>query len=223
MPNTPKNIAALFDMDGVIVHTNPYHKKAFKIFLDKHDISISDQELKDHVYGRTNAEIFPYIFKDKYTPEKGKEWADEKEAIFRDLYKKDVEPVSGLLDFLDELQRREIKAAVGTSAPIENLDFIMDSLDLRHYFDAFLHSADVSEGKPNPEIYLKAARRLDTDPDFCVVFEDSVAGVKAGLNANMKVVAVATTHTPEEFEGAHMVIKNFDELTVERLMTLFER
>jgi beta-phosphoglucomutase family hydrolase len=222
MPNDFNSIAALFDMDGVIVHTNPYHKKAFKIFLDKHDISISDQELKDHVYGRTNAEIFPYIFKDKYTPEKGEEWADEKEAIFRDLYKKNVEPVSGLLEFLDELQRRGIKAAVGTSAPIENMDFIMDSLNLRHYFDAFLHSADVSEGKPNPEIYLKAADRLEIEPKYCVVFEDSVAGVKAGLNAGMKVVGVATTHTPDEFNGAHMVIKDFKELTMEQVFSLFE-
>ncbi|MDZ7717687.1 MAG: HAD family phosphatase [Balneolaceae bacterium] len=223
MPNTPTSIAALFDMDGVIVHTNPYHKKAFKIFLDKHDISISDQELKDHVYGRTNAEIFPFIFGDKYTPEKGKQWADEKESIFRDLYRNDVEPVSGLIDFLDELKRREIKAAVGTSAPIENLDFIMDSLNLRHYFDVFLHSADVSEGKPNPEIYLKAADRLEIEPECCVVFEDSVAGVKAGLNADMKVVGVATTHTPEEFNGAHIVIKDFEEMTIERLFQLFER
>ncbi len=221
MSKPQNSIAALFDMDGVIVHTNPYHKKAFKIFLDKHDISITDQELKDNVYGRTNHEIFPYIFGDKYTEEKGKEWADEKEAIFRDLYKEDVAPVSGLLDFLDELQRRNIKTAVGTSAPVENLDFIMDSLDLRHYFDAFLHSAHVSNGKPDPEIYLKAADELGVEPTSCVVFEDSVAGVKAGLNAGMKVVAVATTHTADEFDGADLVIDDFEKMSVEKLHSLF--
>lgn len=223
MQKADQTLAALFDMDGVIVHTNPYHKKAFKIFLDKHNVSLTDEELKDHVYGRTNAEIFPYIFKDEYTPGKGEVWADEKEALFRDLYKKDVEPVNGLLNFLDELKRRGIKTAVGTSAPKENLNFIMESLGLRHYFDAFLHSADVTEGKPNPEIYLKAADRLEIAPKNCVVFEDSVAGVKAGLNAGMKVVAVATTHTAEEFDGVHLVIKDFDELTVEQLWALFER
>lgn len=223
MPNTPKPIATLFDMDGVIVHTNPYHKKAFKIFLDKHNVSLTDKELKEHVYGRINAEIFPYIFKDDYTPEKGKEWADEKEAIFRDLYKKDAKPLQGLISFLEELKKEGIKSAVGTSAPVENLDFIMDSLDLHYYFDAFLHSADVTEGKPNPEIYLKAADRLEIAPKNCVVFEDSVAGVKAGLNAKMKVVAVATTHMPDEFDGAHMVIEDFEGLRVERLWTLFER
>lgn len=221
MQNNPKNIAALFDMDGVIVHTNPYHKKAFKIFLDKHNVSLTDEELKDHVYGRTNAEIFPYIFKEEYTEEKGEKWANEKEALFRELYKDEVKPVNGLMNFLEELKQEGIKAAIGTSAPKENLDFIMDSLELRPYFDAFLHSADVTEGKPNPEIYLKAAKRLNADSNFCIVFEDSVAGVKAGLNAGMKVVAVATTHLPEEFEGAHLVIEDFEEISIEILEELF--
>lgn len=221
MSNTPKPIAALFDMDGVIVHTNPYHKKAFKIFLEKHNVSLTDEELKEHVYGRTNAEIFPYIFKDEYTEEKGEEWANEKESLFRELYKNDAKPVPGLVNFLEELKNAGIKSAVGTSAPVENLDFVMEALDLRKYFDAFLHSADVSEGKPNPEIYLKAADRLNTNPDSCVVFEDSIAGVKAGINAGMKVVAVATTHSAEEFEGSHLVIKDFEEFTVEKLYSLF--
>lgn len=221
MPLISTSIAALFDMDGVIVHTNPYHKKAFKIFLDKHDISISDEDLKENVYGRTNEEIFPYIFGDKYTAEKGKEWADEKESIFRNLYKEDVAPVSGLMKFLEELQEKEIKAAVGTSAPVENLDFIMNTLELRPYFDAFLHSAHVTNGKPDPEIYIKAAEELDVEPGFCVVFEDSIAGVKAGLNAGMKVVAVATTHSADEFEGADLVIDNFEGFSVERLLDLF--
>lgn len=223
MQNNLKPIAALFDMDGVIVHTNPYHKKAFRIFLEKHDVSLTDEELKEHVYGRTNAEIFPYIFQDEYTPEKGEEWADEKESLFRELYKEDVEPVRGLISFLDELRKNGIKAAVGTSAPKENLDFIMKALDLRKYFDAFLHSADVTNGKPDPEIYLKAADRLNTAPDSCVVFEDSVAGVKAGLNAGMKVVAVATTHSPDEFNGAHLVIDDFKDITIEHFQSLFER
>lgn len=221
MPITPKPIAALFDMDGVIVHTNPYHKKAFKIFLEKHHVSLTDEELKEHVYGRTNAEIFPYIFRNEYTPEKGEEWANEKESLFRELYKEDAKPVPGLIHFLEELKEAGIKSAVGTSAPKENLDFILKALDLGKYFDAFLHSADVTNGKPDPEIYLKAAARLNSDPDSCVVFEDSVAGVKAGLNAGMKVVAVATTHSAEEFEGAHLVIEDFEEMSVRNLEELF--
>ena len=223
MPIKSTSIACLFDMDGVLVHTNPYHKKAFKLFLDEHNVDLTDDELRDHVYGRTNSEIFPYIFKDDYTPEKGKKWAHEKESLFRGLYKKDAKPVLGLVDFLKELKEAGVKTAVGTSAPVENLDFIMDTLDLRQYFDAFLHSGSITKSKPNPEIYLKAAEQLNTEPHDCVVFEDSISGVKAGLNAGMKVIAVATTHSADEFEGADLVIGNFEELTLRNVEALFER
>lgn len=215
------SIAALFDMDGVIVDTNPYHKRAFKIFLSKYKFYVTDQALKEHVYGKTNAEIFPYLFKDQYTPARGEMWADEKEQIFRNLYKDDAKPLQGLTNFLEALQEHDIPAAVGTSAPIKNLNFIIDGLDLRSYFKAFLHSADVTEGKPNPEIYLKAAERLNIDPANCVVFEDSMAGVKAGLNAGMKVVAVTTTHAEKEFDYADMFIRNFEEITVKKMQSLF--
>lgn len=217
------SIACLFDMDGVLVHTNPYHKKAFKRFLDEHDVDLTDDELRDHVYGRTNSEIFPYIFKDDYTPEKGKKWADEKESLFRDLYKEDAKPVPGLVDFLKKLKEAGVKSAVGTSAPVENLDFIMDTLDLRRFFDVFLHSGSITKSKPDPEIYLKAADQLNTEPDNCVVFEDSVAGVKAGLNAGMNVVAVATTHSDDELAGAHLVIDDFEDIDIQYLQRLCER
>lgn len=217
----PKSVAALFDMDGVIVHTNPYHKKAFDIFLNKYNVSLTNDELKDHIYGRTNEEIFPYIFKEDFTPQKGKQWADEKETMFRELYKGHIEPVAGLLPFLKELKENNVPVAVGTSAPIENLNFVMDELNLRGWFDTLLHSADVTKGKPDPEIYLKAAERLQVPPGNCVVLEDSIAGLNAGLNAGMKVVAVTTTHEPEEFEGAHLIISDFKGFTVQHLLDLF--
>ena len=214
------NIAALFDMDGVIVHSNPHHKQAFEIFLKNHNINLSDDELKHHVYGRTNDEIMSYVLKDEFTPEKAKAWADEKEALFRELYKNDVAPVDGLIPFLDTLKKEGIKMAVGTSAPIENLDFVLDSLKIRDYFEALLYSAHVENSKPHPEIYLKAAKQLNMAPEQCVVFEDSLAGVKSGLNAGMKVVGLTTTHSPEELEGAHITINDFSEFSLGDLIKL---
>jgi beta-phosphoglucomutase len=119
------------------------------------------------------------------------------------------------------LKREGVQAAVGTSAPKANMDFILDKLHIRPYFDALLHSADVKFGKPNPEIYLNAAARLGVDPSVCIVFEDSLPGVEAGLNAGMKVVGITTTHTPEELAGAHLVIDDFEGLTVQQLEKLF--
>lgn len=214
-------LAVLFDMDGVIVDSNPYHKLAFEAFLKRHNVYLTDDELKTRVYGRTNPEIMRFIFKEDFTTQKGEEWADEKEAIFRELYK-EVSPVKGLVSFLQTLKSHKIKTAVGTSAPKLNLDFILEKTGLRQYFDALLHSSDVQHGKPHPEIYLKAATQLNTAPSRCIVIEDSLSGVKAGLNAGMKVIAITTTHTGPELSNAHLVIENFEGLTLEILLSLLQ-
>jgi HAD superfamily hydrolase (TIGR01509 family) len=216
------NLAVLFDMDGVIVDSNLYHKLAFEAFLKRHNVSLTDEELKTQVYGRTNAEIMRFIFKDNFSIERGEVWADEKEAIFRELYE-EVSPVKGLVPFLQTLKANGVKTAVGTSAPKLNLDFILDKINVRQYFDALLHSADVQFGKPNPEIYLKAASRLNTAPSNCIVIEDSLPGVKAGLDAGMKVIGITTTHTIEELANAHMVIDDFDGLTTPALQKLLDK
>lgn len=220
MIQTEQVVAALFDMDGVLVDTNPYHKLAFKQFLQQHNISLTDEELKTNVYGRTNVEIMPFIFKHEYTAEQSEKWADEKEAIFRELYKNDIQPVKGVVTFLQQLTSYGIKTAVGTSAPKANLDFIIDEIKIRQYFDALLHSADVKQGKPHPEIYLNAANSLGIEPRFCIVFEDSLAGIRAGLHAGMKVVAITTTHTRHELAEADVVIDDFSQFSVHEMLQL---
>jgi beta-phosphoglucomutase len=212
--------AILFDMDGVIVDSNPYHKLAFQAFLKQYNISLTDDELKVHVYGRTNQEGMPYIFKRELSPEELTERANEKEALFREIYKTDIQPVKGLIPFLQMLKAHGVKAAVGTSAPTANLDFIVDALDIRPYFDALIDSTGLSRGKPDPEIYLKAAGLLGIPPARCIVIEDSLAGVQAGVNAGMKVIGITTTHTAEELSNTHLIIRDFEGLTFEKLSKL---
>ncbi|AHM62253.1 haloacid dehalogenase superfamily protein [Flammeovirgaceae bacterium 311] len=215
------NIAILFDMDGVIVDSNPYHKLAFQAFLKQHNITLSDEELKTNVFGRTNKEIMSYIFSDDASPQQTEQWANEKEAIFRDLYKEDIKAVKGLHSFLQEIKERGIATAVGTSAPLANLDFVLDLLNIRQYFDVLVHSKDVTHGKPHPEVYLKAAAQLGVAPGNCIVIEDSLPGVQAGLNAGMKVIGITTTHTPEELQDTDLVIQDFDNLSLEKITGLF--
>ena len=214
-------IAVIFDMDGVIVDSNPYHKLAFHAFLKKYNIILTDEELKTKVFGHTNKSIMSYIFKDDISLEQSQHWADEKEAIFREMYKADIQPVQGLTSFLQTLKEQKIDTAVGTSAPLENLDFVLDALNIRKFFNVLLHSADVTQGKPHPEIYLKAASKLNVDPRHCVVIEDSLPGVQAGISAGMKVIGITTTHTPEELSNTHLVIQNFRELSMEKVLGLF--
>lgn len=209
----------LFDMDGVIADTNPFHKLTIQQFCKQHGIATTDAFLEQKVFGRVNKEWIPELFGD-ISEEESKRLADEKEQLFRDVYKAHLVAVDGLLAFLTLLKENNIKAAVATSAPLENADFILEGLQISHFFDAVLHSADVDQGKPHPEIYLKAANALGLAPKQCIVIEDSVSGVVAGKAAGCKVIGITTTHSREELGDIDLGIDDFVGLRMEDLVKL---
>jgi HAD superfamily hydrolase (TIGR01509 family) len=213
-------IGVIFDMDGVIVHSNPAHKEAIQIFCDKYDLDVSDTLLENKVYGRTNKEWIPEVFGD-ISAEKLKELGDDKEQLFRDIFEPEEHIVSGIHNFLNRLKENDIPIAVATSAPGENADYILSSLSIKSYFDAILDSSDVTIGKPDPEVYLKAAAALDKEPTNTIVFEDSIAGVEAARQAGARVVGVTTTHTGEELAPCSLTIEDFAQLTLPKLFELF--
>ncbi|MDZ7692598.1 MAG: HAD family phosphatase [Balneolaceae bacterium] len=215
------DFGVLFDMDGVIVHSNPAHKEAINIFCDKHDIAIDEQYMKSSIYGRANKEWIPKIFGD-ISEERMQELADEKEQIFRDLFDPDEMKVPGIIEFLDHLKEEQIKVVVATSAPGANADFILNELAIYDYFDAVLDSSHVTHSKPHPEAYINAAEAIDLTPQQCIVIEDSVSGIKSGLAAGAVVIGVATTHTHEELSSCHLVIDNFEAFTLDHLIGLME-
>jgi len=209
--------AFIFDMDGVLVDSNPTHKIALQQFCEKHGYHLTDQQLREKIYGRTNRDWLLNLFGD-LSDEIIREYAEEKEALFRELYT-DIKPVDGLLPFLDKLNLHRIPRAIATSAPRANVDFTLLHTRTGHYFPTILDDSFVSQGKPHPEIYLKSAAALQFDPAHCVVFEDSLAGVKAGKAAGCKVVGITTTHTPDELAETDLVIDNFAGLEPEWLIS----
>ncbi|HEY5825329.1 MAG TPA: HAD family phosphatase [Cyclobacteriaceae bacterium] len=213
------SFAIIFDMDGVIVDSNPYHKIALQQFAQKHGYELTEQLLKEKVYGRTNKQWILNLF-GSLPEEKVKQYAREKEAMYRELYKNDISPVKGLVDFLELLEKNNIAKAIGTSAPRINVDFSLGSTHLEKYFSVILDDTFVTEGKPNPEIYIKAAKALGLPNSQCIVIEDSLSGVIAGKRAGSKVIGITTTHTVEELHEADLIIKDFDELTIEKLQKL---
>jgi len=213
------SIGVVFDMDGVIVHSNPIHKKAIHKFCDKYERNVSEEFLENRVYGRTNKEWIPELFGDIGADEI-KRLAGEKEQLFRDLFAPENNIVAGIHDFLDKLKARAIPMAVATSAPVENADYILSRLSIEDYFEVVLDSSHVNMGKPDPEVYLKASKALGKEADHCVVFEDSVSGVQAGLQAGSRVVGVKTTHTAEELSDCHLLIDNFRGLELEQIYQL---
>lgn len=217
-----KKIALLFDMDGVIIDSNPAHKIIIQEFCKKYDKVMSDEDMRKHIYGRTNKEWIRHLFGENLSDAQLKKYADEKELMFREFYKKEVKPLPGLLDFLELLQPNNIVAAIGTSAPPANVQFVFEHMDIKKYFNAVLDENSVTVGKPNPEIYLKAAKALAMNPDDCVVLEDSLSGVEAGKRAGCKVIGVTTTHTPSELNQADITITDFTALTINDLEKLFQ-
>ncbi len=212
------SIAFLFDMDGVLVDSNPFHKIALKQFCLQHGYDLTEEQLREKIYGRTNKDWIPNLF-GSLSMELIKHYADEKEALFRDIYKNDIKPVDGLIDFLEKLDFHQIPRAIATSAPRENVDFSLQLTKTEKYFSTILDESFVAKGKPDPEIYLKTAAALGFPPGQCIVLEDSLSGVKAGKDAGCKVVGITTTHTPEELREADFIIDNFQGLEPKQLIS----
>jgi len=214
-----KKFGVIFDMDGVIVDSNPYHKIALKEFCSRHGYELSDDQLLKRIYGRTNREWITDLF-GKLPEEQLMEYTEEKEGLFRKLFVDEIRPVKGLVKFLDLLDEHQILRAIGTSAPRSNVDFTLTKTNTVKYFPTILNDTFVTHSKPHPEIYLKSAAALGLPNDQCIVIEDSLSGVEAGQRAGSKVIGVTTTHSREELAHCDLVIDDFEGLSIEMLEKL---
>lgn len=202
--------AFIFDMDGVLVDSNPTHKVALKQFCKKHGYDLSEKDLREKIYGRTNRDWLMNLL-GNLSEETIREYAEEKEALFRELYV-DIRPLAGLHSFLEKLERAGIPRAIATSAPRANVDFTISRTRIERFFPVILDDSFVTKGKPDPQIYLKSAAALGLPSSQCIVFEDSLSGVTAAKRAGCKVVGVTTTHTLEELAETDLNIDDFEAL-----------
>lgn len=214
--------AAIFDMDGVLADNMDYHTRAWELFLKKHAPHLKIDDVKPH-YGKTNADLMSFIFGRPLTADEVERYGEEKESLYRQLYATEMAPLPGLLDFLEELRAKKWQAVVATSAPRSNVDFLLDGLHIRRFFDAVIDASQVIRGKPDPEIYLRASRAAGCKPENCIVFEDALSGIEAGRRAGMRVVGVATTLPAVSLTGTALVIKDFREVNVAKLEKLLLR
>ncbi|WP_288373473.1 HAD family phosphatase [uncultured Algoriphagus sp.] len=214
------NQAVIFDMDGVICHTNPYHSKAFRIFFEKRNVYPTEEEFAQHMYGKNNSYILSHFLGRKIEGQELLELEDEKEGLFREIYQHHVDPIPGFLEFLTILKSNNLKTGVATSAPLLNLELIAGKLNLYPHFESTFASEHVNKHKPDPEVYLKSASKLEVAPDRCVVFEDSFSGVMAAKNAGMKVVGVLSSHGKEDLPTCDLYIEDYSKLSFEAIHSL---
>jgi beta-phosphoglucomutase len=215
--------AAIFDMDGTMIDSMPYHAQSWRAFFKNKGLEVSEKDLKEKGHG-TLYDIMPRFFGDHLTREESYALAMEKESLFRGMYAPHMETIAGLEKWLDHLRNHNIKVGLGTAADYSNTDFTLDTLHLRSYFDVIVTSDLVPEGKPSPAVYLYAAGQLGVAPEHCLVFEDTFSGVAAGKAAGMKVIAVTTMHAPHEWadKGVDGIISSYHEADLNTWRQLFE-
>jgi len=212
--------ALLFDMNGVVVDDMRFHELAWMALAARHGRTVTADEFRREMSGRRNRDNLRRIFGDSLSDAEARALQLEKERAYRDSYGPHRAPLGGLVALLDAAREAGLRTAVATSAPRENIDFVLDGLDLRERFDVVVGEAEVTRAKPDPEIYLTAASRIGTRPAECVVFEDSLVGVASARAAGMPVVGVTTTQTAEDLHDCALVIADFRGLTIARLAHL---
>jgi beta-phosphoglucomutase family hydrolase len=212
--------AFIFDMDGTIVDNMAFHTKSWVTFFQRRGKGIDADEFFRTTAGRQGKEIIRSHMGEHLADDEVALLNHEKEAVYRELYEPHRRTVDGFDALVAQARAHGVALAVATAAPSANITFTLDGLDLRRHFDAVVGAADVPRGKPHPDVFLKAAERVDAVPGDCIVFEDAPLGVEAARRAGMRCVVLTTTLPAEAFAGYDNVVKivrDFSELTVDDL------
>ncbi len=208
--------AFLWDMDGVIVDSADAHYLSWKEAFAQRGTAYSEEEFKA-LFGSRDDLIIREVM-GPLPPDSVDEIAEDKEQRYRDLVRGRVKVFPGVIPLLGAMKHGKYPVALGSSAPRENIDAIIDELGLGDVFDVIVSGTDVDEGKPSPEIYLAAARRLGVDPTDCVVFEDAPLGVEAAVRGGMKCVAVTNSHPAESLQDATRVVDSIEDIDLVQLI-----
>jgi len=213
--------AVLWDMDGVLVDTAPFHRQAWEGLSREAGFPMSDEDFR-HTFGWRNEEILRELMGPGISAERVAELGDRKEELYRDLVRGNVRPLPGATELLRALHQAGFRQALASSAPRANVELILDELRIEDRFAAMLCDRDVEQGKPDPQVFLRAARQLGVAPARCLVIEDAVMGVRAAKRAGMACLAVATTHPAEGLEEADWVVASLSEVTVKDVSRLMD-
>jgi beta-phosphoglucomutase len=211
--------AAIFDMDGVLVDSGAHHRHAWRALLAELGAEPAHPEHWRLTIGRPSEEAIPLLLGRRLSGAEARRLARRKRDLYQERAQAGMEPVAGVPDFLESLARQRVPRAVGTSASRWDAERLLDDLGLLRYFDVMVTADDVLLGKPDPEVWTQAARRLRVAPAGCVVFEDALVGVQAARRAGMRVVGLTTAHTDAELReaGAELTVPDFQGLEWSRL------
>ncbi len=218
--------AIIWDVDGTLVDTAAHHFQAWERFAAEIGQPFTRADFAA-TFGMRNPEILRKLFDPNATDAKCAEWGERKEDLYRASVREEgTALLPGVAQLLAAFAEAGWPQAVGSSAPVGNLDLLLGITNTRRYFGAVVTGDDVSRGKPDPEVFLTAATKLNVDPRRCVVFEDAVAGVEAAKAGGMACVAVTFVgHHPADklrAAGADVVVASLEEVTAEQVAALVQ-
>lgn len=211
--------AALWDMDGVIVDTEVYHFRAWARLCREQGVELTEADFK-RTFGLRNPEIIKALLDPSASQSTIERLANQKEDYFRQLIRDQIRAEPGAIELMNGLREADFVQAIASSAPRQNIDLMLNTLCIAEFFSVVASAEDVTTGKPDPEIFLLAAKRLAVPPDRCVVIEDSVAGVQAAKAGDMKCIALASTHPPERLAAADLVVDSLEDLDASDIIAL---
>ncbi len=216
--------SVIFDMDGVLVDSNPFHLRKWAAMLDEHGIAYRQEELAEQVLGHRNDKALRHFFGPQIDSAEIERLNEELEARFRRIFKPHAKPMPGVRELIAECHQAGIPLALASCAPAKNVAFIVEVLSLTKFFGSVLAGEDVTHPKPHPEIYLKTAENLGLPAAKCLAIEDSFAGVESAKRAGMKCLAIASTFPPEDLRRhgfADRIVARLEELNLATLREMF--
>ena len=213
-------LGVIFDMDGVLVDTGWANRQAWYDLAEQQELAMSNDFFR-RTFGMQNAAILPML-RPGISRQDMERLSDWKEQRYREIVGRQTELAEGAEALLKDLKQHGFRLAVGTSTPARNLDVFWARLSLGSYFDVRVTNEDVTESKPSPQTFLKAAEKLGLKPACCAVVEDAVQGVQAARAAGMPVIALLTTRRREDLTQADRVVTGLADLKATDLLTLLK-
>ena len=203
--------AFIFDMDGVMLDSEPFQLQSFNKVLEKFNISVSMSEFKKSYMGFRDTQICGKIINDFNLPISVEDFVSGKRNFYLSIVEKGIPQTEGLIEVVKKLHEI-IPLGIASSSQIKEIETITKKFGIYDYFKVILSAHDVTNGKPAPDVYLKASQMLGIEPSLCGVIEDTKTGIISAKSAGMKCIAITTTHSAEELSGADHIISSFSEL-----------
>lgn len=218
---TEARLGVIFDVDGVLLDSYQMHFQCWLSLAEEDDIVITKSEFRS-LFGRRGQEIARQVWGPEVTEQQVVSIHRRKQALYRESLQRNLPAMDGAVQLIDGLVEAGLVLAVGSSAPSANVEMTLEGLGRKQAFSAIVTGSDVTQGKPDPRVFLLAAQRMGLEPSHCAVIEDAPAGIAAAVTGGMTAIALLGTAPADRFPQAHLVIDSLHQLSPKRITDLIQ-